>query len=501
MKRNATELFGACVFLTPNDLDSHYTTAISMNGFLKRNILLFFFLLTTSYHLQAQVTLMSYGGGRYGAGSCLFRDYQAIGINPANVGIYTGSELQLTTGFLDANTLFFSDALPKSDIVNSLLKGKELSTDEKVEVARQFLENGNSFTAELMPVNFVIQFPKLGGFGFSWRERISGSAIFSEPLADIVFNGINSKYIDTIITDIVGNQIGIFSDTINPLDLFNGSSIQYNWLREYNLTYGRKIIGHVGGINVYAGGSIKFLQSNAFADVSFNNETISGFAAFSKVFDIDYANFTDPASQLAGRLTPIGRGMGYDAGVTVSYRDKFFAAASVVDIGSIKYTGNLVTIDGAISDSMINYIGVNAADIFTDFSSIFNADGLFKYLPSGEMKIPLATQLRIGGAWKVAKKLDVGFDVIQSLNDQPGSALNTQYAAIANFSPINNIKITGGLSGGGFSDFDVPAGISFSFFPEQIWQLSIGTSDLISIVKQDRPTISLNISILRFHYE
>lgn len=472
-----------------------------MKGFLKRNILLFFFLLTTSYQLHAQVTLMSYGGGRYGAGSCLFRDYQAIGVNPANIGIYHGNELQLTTGFLDANALFFSDALPKTDIVNSLLKGKKLSTEEKVSIAQQFLENGNSFNAEMAPVNFVLQFPKLGGFGFSWRERMSGSAIFSTPLADIVFNGINSQYIDTIITDVVGNQIGLVNDSLDAAALFNGSSIQYNWLREYNLTYGRRIIGDVGGISVYIGGSVKFLQSNALADVSFNNDAISGFAAFSKIFDINYANFTDPATELEGKLSPIGKGMGYDAGVTVSFRDKFYAAASVVDIGSIKYTGNLVTIDGAISDSMINYIGINAADIFSDFSSIFNADGLFQYLPSGEKKIPLATQLRIGGAWQATKKIEIGFDAIQSLNDQPGSALKTQYAAIVNFSPVSNIKITGGLSGGGFSNFDVPAGISFSFFPEKIWQLSVGTSDLISIIKQNKPTVSINLSILRFHYE
>jgi hypothetical protein len=444
---------------------------------------------------------MSYGGGRYGAGSCLFRDYQAIGINPANLGIYTGTDLQLTTGFLDANTLFFSDALPKTDIVNSLLKGKKLSQDEKESIARQFLESGNSFNAELMPLNFVLQFPKLGAFGFSWRERMSGSAIFSEPLADIVFNGINSQYIDTIIDDVVGNQIGIVDDSLNAAELFNSSSIQYNWLREYNLSYGRKIFGKIGGISVYLGGAVKFMQSNALADVSFNNESISGYAAFSRVFDINYGDFTDPNSQLAGRLTPIGKGLGFDIGGTVSYRDKFFAAASVVDIGSLRYTGNIVTIDGAISDSIINYIGINAADIFTDISSIFNADGLLKYLPSEERTVPLATQLRIGGAWKIAKQVDIGFDIIQSLNKNPGSQLKTQYAAIVNIAPIKNMKITSGLTGGGFSDFDVPAGISFSFFPQQIWQLSIGTSDIISIIKQDKPTISINFSILRFHYE
>ena len=34
----------------------------------------------------------------------------------------------------------------------------------------------------------------------------------------------------------------------------------------------------------------------------------------------------------------------------------------------------------------------------------------------------------------------------------------------------------------------------------QVWQLSIGTGDIISWVKQDKPSISLNLSLFRFHF-
>src|ERR1043165_2852743 len=80
---------------------------------------------------QDENSLMSYGGGRNGAGSCLFRDYQAIGVNPADLGIFSGDEMEVNLGFLDASGLFYSDALPKSEIVSSLLNGKNLSSDEK----------------------------------------------------------------------------------------------------------------------------------------------------------------------------------------------------------------------------------------------------------------------------------------------------------------------------------------------------------------------------------
>src|SRR5215467_3365961 len=155
---------------------------------------------------------MSYGGGNSGAGSCLFRDYQSIGVNPANLGIFNEDAVKVNFGLFEANGLFYSDALPKSEVLPSLFGRNPLNSDEKTSIAQLFLENGNSFSSEVDPISIAVQFPKVGGFGFKWRERLTGSAILTHPLADIVFNGINSQYIDTIITDVIGQEIGIISD-------------------------------------------------------------------------------------------------------------------------------------------------------------------------------------------------------------------------------------------------------------------------------------------------
>jgi hypothetical protein len=101
----------------------------------------------------------------------------------------------------------------------------------------------------------------------------------------------------------------------------------------------------------------------------------------------------------------------------------------------------------------------------------------------------------------LTKKIDLGFDIIQPLNQAPGTISQTAYAGLVNISLMKNLKLSTGFMGGGISDFDIPAGISFSLTPDQLWQISIGTSDIISWVRQDRPTISLNVSLLRFHYE
>jgi hypothetical protein len=460
---------------------------------------------STAFASAAQMnnenSLLSMGGGDYGASSCFYRDYQAVGVNPANLGIYPDDgSTRVNLGFLEATGLFYSDALPKSELVSSLLGGKKLSGDEKLEIAQLFLESGNSFSGDLIPLSIAVQFPKAGGFGFRWRERISGQALFTEPLADIVFNGINSQYIDTILLNTLGEQFGLIGDQYNTADLFNGSVIKFNWLREFNVSYGRKIID-LDLVNVFAGASIKFMQSNASSEISFSHDSISGFAAFSEIFDINYANFTNPDFTLEGRFSPVGTGLGFDFGVTASVGHRFFGAVAINDLGSITYDGNLVTISDALEDSLINFFGLNAADIFSDISNLYNASGLFTYLPEAERTVKLPATLRIGAGIRISKKAEIGLDVIQPLNKVPGAIDQTLIAGLFNFIPVNSIKLSAGFSGGGIADLNLPAGISFSFLPNQIWQLSIGTSDLVSLIRQDKPTVSLNLSLLRFHYE
>lgn len=448
-----------------------------------------------SQSVQSQ-DLLSYGGGTFGAGTTLFRDYQAAGINPANLGIF-GTETRLTFAFLEANGLVFSDALSKSDLVQSILHGKKLSAEEKTSIAQLFAENGLSFKSEIMPFGFAVQIPKVGGFSFTWKEKISGDAILNPAFADLVFNGIYSRYIDSIVMDVSGYLVGI-TDTLIPYsEYFNGSAMQFSWTRNFNISYGRQIID-LNGIRVYAGLGINFLQGNAITDISYTDNVAQGFAAYSSVFGIDFADITNPHLDLKGNLSPVGRGFAVDMGGTVSIKDKIFGGISVTNMGSMKWTGNLVTLNDGILDSIVNFVGVNSADIYSDIADLLNAGGLFNWTPATEVRQALPAQLRIGGAIKPIPQLEIGVDVIQPLNKNPGSNQNALVAGLVSFVPVKAIKITTGLMGGGIADFDIPLGVSFSFTPEQAWQISVGTRDIISLFKQNTPTLSLSVSLFRF---
>lgn len=462
---------------------------------MTRQVILIFSFFIAVQSLSGQ-DLLSYGGGTFGAGTTLFRDYQAAGINPANLGIF-GNETRMTFAFFDATGVVFSDALSKTDLVQSILHGKKLTDEEKKSIAQLFAEDGLSFKSEMMPVGFAIQIPKVGGFSFTWREKLSGDAILNKAFADLVFNGIHSSYIDSIIYDASGYLVGI-TDTLLPYSkYFDGSSLQFSWTRNFNISYGRKLFD-LEGISIYGGAGINFLLGNAITDISYGDNVAQGFAAYSSVFDIDFANVTNPQLDLKGNLYPVGRGVSVDMGGTIAIKDKIFAGISVTNIGSMKWKGNLVSLNDGILDSVVNFVGVNSADIYSDISGLLNAGGLFSWTPESEITQSLPALLRIGGAIRPMAQLEIGLDIIQPMNKNPGSIQNTQIATLVSFNPVSAVKLTTGFMGGGIADFDIPLGISFSFTPEQAWQISLGTRDIISIFKQNTPTLSLSVSFLRF---
>lgn len=440
--------------------------------------------------------MLSYGGGTFGAGTTLFRDYQSAGVNPANLGIF-GTETSVTFAFFETTGIVFSDALPKTDLVQSIIEGKQLTEAEKISIAQLFAENGLTFNNEMMPLGIAVQIPKIGGFSFTWKEKLSGDAVLNPAFADLVFNGINSKYIDTIVTDAQGFLTG-FTDTLLPYSqYFNGSSMQFSWTRNFNISYGRKII-ETENVSLYGGVGINFLQGNAITDINYLDNTASGFAAFSSVFDIDYADITNPSLDLKGDLTPVGNGFAMDFGVTLSIRNRIYVGLSATNLGSMSWKGNLVSLNDGILDSVVNFFGVNSADIYSDLPNLLNAGGLFNWSPATTIKQTLPAQLRIGGAIAIVDNVELAVDLVQPLNSNPGSIQTTLLAGLVSFTPADWIKLTSGFAGGGIANLDIPFGVSFSFTPEQAWQLSVGTRDIVSFFKQDTPTLSLSVSLLRF---
>lgn len=99
---------------------------------------------------------------------------------------------------------------------------------------------------------------------------------------------------------------------------------------------------------------------------------------------------------------------------------------------------------------------------------------------------------------QIIKPIEVGVDVIQPFNKNPGSMQRTTVAGTINYTPFPYLKLSTGFVGGGIVNLDIPLGVSFSFTPQQAWQLSLGTNDIVSLIKQNKPTIALSVSLFRY---
>ncbi|MCS6992087.1 MAG: DUF5723 family protein [Chitinophagales bacterium] len=456
-----------------------------------------------TWQVQAQLDnpLVHYNPTPTETGVALARDYQTAGINPANLGIYPRDyDVPLVTfGVAEASGMFFSDALTKEELWPSLLRLRQLTSDERRDLAQQFATDGHLMTASLLPFALCVQFPKFLGASFSWQERVTGQAVLSSPFADLLFNGLQSTYLDTLIVDLSGSTFGLTDSAYNYYELFNGSSIHYNWLRDYALSAGMPLFtGSV--VALYAGASIKFVQSNAYLNLHFSEDTLTGLAAFSSLFNIDYANLTDPDVQLGGRFAPIGKGTAYDVGLTLRLGKSLFVATAITDIGKITYTGNLVTISEALTDTLVNYLGLNYATLFSDFKNIFNAKGLFTYLPRTSYTTSLPSTLRLGAAWHMSHDVRLAFTMMVPVSESVAYWATPRFSSSLEMLVTPNLKLSAGVQFDKREVLNIPAGIVLSLTPSGIWQLSMGTGDLVSLVRQNRPTLSARLALLRFHF-
>jgi len=165
------------------------------------SLTVFCFLFSFLSNAQMNAMSNSTATGRFGAATTFLQDYQTVGINPANLGIWNRETKLVTFGLAETQISIHTSALTRTDIFKKVLTTYTLSDSERNEAIKEFTYHPTAINIEVMPLGFAVQLPKVGGFGFTWRERVGASYSFNQDLADIIYHGIHSTYFDTIITD------------------------------------------------------------------------------------------------------------------------------------------------------------------------------------------------------------------------------------------------------------------------------------------------------------
>lgn len=450
--------------------------------------------------------------GHAGFVATVITDYQSVGINPANLGFAPKHEIYsystpLSSGSEHSKRPFAftvgegglslrSDALTRTGMIDLLLqRGSAVAfTDaEKARAANDFAGKGLRFDAEVMLFGASFQHRTLGGVALSVRERMNGAFVLNNDAAKLMFQGRHSDYFDSTALNWKGDTIGYSRNPKNFSKLFDGTILSMTWLREFALSYGVNVYSD-SAFAVYVGATPKFFQSYAYLEAQVQNGDLFARSALSPYFAINYGKATTPSAIAGNALVPVGKGYGFDVGVTLKYLDWSFAA-SLVDYGRIHYNGNVFS----AGDTILNGLGSTGFDsynLFKEAPKITGEGQYFRWQGLMSTSTELPARLHMGVSREQNKRWSYGMDYIHPLNNVANAMKEPLLSSGVSWRPYFWLYLGMGLSYGANMGVAVPTSIMTSLFGGR-WQIGISTINIATIFSETNPVVSFATGFAR----
>lgn len=451
------------------------------------------------------------------AATTFVTDYQAIGINPANLGWKWPHEgKHVAFGLLEGTYAVHSDALTRNDFRDRVQNTDFRFTEaEREEAARTFANAGAMAMADLMWAGFCYANGQVGGLALQVRDRVQVSAKFGPRMAQLLFEGRRSDYFDLLVLatgDTVANYANMSPDSLALVVLgvatepqllgrvIGGTDIGLTWYREMNFSYGRHLVRN-DDLEVGLGIGLKYLQGIGIMDVRAEHGRLNGFSSLSPDFQIDYQRAEwMPGATLTGGMAAfpktVGRGFGIDVGLAMLIKRSWKFGAALTDLGSIRWTGNLYrATDGSLVDLAMS--GLENLDIISGLEDFVTKSGVLQWESTQERVIPLASTARIGIGKLLGERAELGLDVILPLNDAAGNLRSPVAGTGVDIRPFPWFQLSTGAVAGGGMPVKLPVGITF-IAGNGTWEAGFASRDVITFFTRRNPTLSLSMGFLRF---
>ena len=454
-----------------------------------------------SLHVLSQTQSGAFTVTGAGYSTAVVTDYQCVGLNPANLGWKRNNHF-VNFGVGEVTISVYSEPLKRA-LVNELFasSSNKFTNEEKQEAVQNFTETKLQFEGNVSGVGISFQDDKIGGFGFAIKERIMWDSFLNEQSADILFNGYNSSYFDTIQIDAeTGDSIGICLNPEYVTKLFENTYLEMSWFREYNLSYGRKIIEN-DKLTLYGGMGIKYIRGYSVFNYSYRDGVFKTYSALNPTLNVDY-DTPSPSEINNTDYQSVGSGWGLDFGVSALLFDKLRLGLALTDVGQIIWDGNVYQGE----DAVLNDIETSGLDNYNIFELDDNAAfdhfkwGGWEGLESKTTKLP--TNLRFGGAYLLKEKFEFGTEFYLPVNDVPGSYDQLIFGLGTRIMPVKWFRGSIGVVTGGATGTKIPVGISFFPFNNNSfsWEMGLAIQDITSYFSQNNPTVSMAMGLLRFSF-
>lgn len=426
-------------------------------------------------YLFAQVDLAyPVAQARGGAIMGIANDWEAIGINPANLGWQDNHRFSITLLNIGVNAQSDGLSIP---LLRNLVQNKQDSNGSVY--AHNILghEKGLNLFADVNWMACSFRVAPLGGtFALSLRDRVVSNTALG-PDGDQAFNG----------SDLSDAQV---------LSYLNGSTITLYHYREVNLAFGRELFEWNKGsmpsftdntvqgreykedstkssvVKIFGGVGVKYLMGMAYASMRDDNGML-------------YANYAVLNSYPSPALFPKAPGSGFatDIGLSALYQRWKFGL-SFTDIGFIKWKQNYA----AAADT-------NLSGLDQDYSNFVNGT-VPEFQKTGNFKMGMPAKMRMGANYYINKHFSASSDFILPLNKSIAN-LPGPYISLAGQINLNRWLIFDmGFAEAQEYGLAMPAGISLGL--GRSVHMYFGTNDVLTFMgKIHNPALSFAFGLIR----
>ncbi|CAG5080843.1 DUF5723 family protein [Parvicella tangerina] len=487
-------------------------------------------LLAGAISSSAQYEISSFTSTGRGGATSFVTDYQACGINPANLGWDAEfEEKRFTMGLTEMTFSIHSEALTKDELrqeFKTIIQNKstaDWTIDEKRQAGKDFANSGFAINGDLGSFGFAFNSEAFGGIAFRINDNFNTYTRLNETTSDMIFMGKFSSYFDSLVyvdpssmdttiienynmqdPDSIQNVANGFANVPNMIgEILNGSEMRLSWTREYNLSYGRKIFGKDDVIEIFGGIGLKYIQGFAMIDIQSVDNDLTAFSSVTPFFNIDYgsASAQNPSTTTQSGALPnsVGGGFGMDFGLDLLIKNKLKIAMAVTNIGSMTWKGNVYSMkDTLVIDTYSE--GLNNYNVLQTIGDLSGDDGVFSWDGEKELTQKLNTNFRFGASFLIGEIAQVGVDVIAPMNDESPASLEKAIIGFGgDVKPIPWLRLSAGFMTGGNYDFSIPLGLTV-ITQKGTWEAGIASRDAITFFTQNGPTLSLSTGFMRFRF-
>lgn len=448
--------------------------------------------------VRAQNELSNFSAtGRGGVINTFAQNYQAIGINPANLGRPGEAMVAFTIGEVGAGLA--SRSLSKSLLKHLIFDSSQpIGPAEKAELVKGFEgENALNFNADATTFALAISLPNgLGGLAISNRQRAGAHLALNHNAADVIING---QYAASVQPYYPANSTQPGNQPPPLLSAFlDGTAIQLAWTSEYNISYGLPVLS-LPGLKLSVGAGYRYIQGIGIADIRVSGGNLSAYTALSPIFNIDYGKLAGSSQfnyATGSGLHPVGKGHGYDFGVAAEVGKIVRLGASLTDLGSMSWTGNVVT----ASDQQLQRTsspGVDTYNVVKEIAQQFdtNQSNLFTYQAAQDRRAALPAKLRLGAGVRLSSLFEAGVDFTAPLNKVAGNLTAPFLGLGVDFRPLSWIRFSSGVSGGAGYGTSLPLGLTLV---TPVWEAGLSSRDVLGYFSEKNPYYSVALGFLRF---